>query len=162
MLAKIGSKLIALMERTLSGDDPTEDGHSAANGGSKRFGAVSRVFKVRERRSEMKRVASVYFDDMRRRAVVRDMSPGGAMIEMRMPPAVGEKVIIDIPGMAPLSGEVRWRLENRVGVQFETPILHVEVMECLAQSEKDGNSLPTRNKSIANLLQYLLPAACTA
>lgn len=141
MLAKIGSKLVALVERTLSGSEPTPDGNSAATGGGKRLGAVSRALKARQPRSATKRVASVYFDDMRRRAVVHDISPGGAMIEMRLPPAVGEKVIIDISGMAPLSGEVRWRLENKVGIQFETPILNVEVMEYAAQSEDPRESL---------------------
>lgn len=164
MLANIGSKLTALVQRVWSGDTSSDDGVSPDDKGAKRLGkTVSRVFKVREKRSEMRRVASVYFGDFRRRAVVCDMSPGGAMIEMRMPPAVGEKVLIDIPGMAPLTGQVRWRLEGRAGVQFETPILNTEIMECLVQGETDGSSLHVRNKIIKEYrIPYLYPAACTA
>ena len=64
-------------------------------------------------------VGSVFFGDAKRRAVIRNISGGGLMLETTSPPEVAEQVVVKIAGVAPISGTVLWRNGDRIGIGFD-------------------------------------------
>lgn len=64
-------------------------------------------------------VGSVFFGDAKRRAVIRNISGGGLMLETTSPPDVTEQVVVKIAGVAPISGTVLWRNGERIGIGFD-------------------------------------------
>lgn len=64
-------------------------------------------------------VGSVFFGDAKRRAVIRNISSGGLMLETTSPPEVEEQVMVKIAGVAPIGGTVLWRKDDKVGIGFD-------------------------------------------
>ena len=64
-------------------------------------------------------VGSVFFGDAKRRAVIRNISSGGLMLETSSPPEVEEQVVVKIAGVAPIGGTVLWRKGDKVGIGFD-------------------------------------------
>lgn len=56
------------------------------------------------------------------RAVVVDISPGGMCIRCTMKAETGMQVVIELPGVTPLRGYVRWAGTDRFGVALESEI----------------------------------------
>lgn len=84
-----------------------------------------------EPRSRITRFAGIYFAEFARKALIRNLSRSGALIETTLPPSIGEEVTVKIDGLAPISGKVRWRSGGQAGLQFEQPI-SVQEMFCCA------------------------------
>ena len=61
-------------------------------------------------------------------AVVVDISAGGMRLKSALNPTLGTQVIIELPGVEPLRGNVRWADDGRFGVQLDTEINVIEVM----------------------------------
>lgn len=53
--------------------------------------------------------------------LVRDVSTGGLMIEMRDPPAPGTDVTIETPGLAACRARIAWRKNQFAGIAFDEP-----------------------------------------
>lgn len=51
---------------------------------------------------------------------VGNVSPGGAMIETDLPLQEGDRVVIGFEGAGPLLAEVRWAVDDRVGLRFSS------------------------------------------
>lgn len=68
------------------------------------------------------RVGRLAVGDQDQLCVVRNISPGGCMIEVNRPPALGTVVSIDFRSDKCLSATVRWARERSCGVEFEAPI----------------------------------------
>lgn len=64
-------------------------------------------------------VGSIFFGDAKRRAVIRNISSGGLMLETTSPPEVEEQVMVKIAGVAPIGGTVLWRKDDKVGIGFD-------------------------------------------
>jgi len=54
--------------------------------------------------------------------VVRNLSSGGAMIEVSRPPAVGIRIGIDLRSDRSFMATVRWTREREAGIQFDHPV----------------------------------------
>jgi hypothetical protein len=54
------------------------------------------------------------------RAVLHNISQGGASVETANPLTIDADVTVSLPGMAPQDGVVRWSHGNRYGVSFNT------------------------------------------
>jgi hypothetical protein len=50
---------------------------------------------------------------------LRNISVTGALVECRRPVAPGTTLLIDIVGVGPVSGSVKWAVNGRFGVQFD-------------------------------------------
>lgn len=62
---------------------------------------------------------------------VLDISQGGCMVDFHGSAArPGERVLITLPGLSALSGELVWAEDGRAGIAFETP-LHETVFDRL-------------------------------
>ena len=53
---------------------------------------------------------------------VCDLSQGGARIAADVVPAIGQRAVLAVHGLAPIAGEVRWRDEGNLGIAFDEPI----------------------------------------
>lgn len=53
---------------------------------------------------------------------VCDLSQTGARIAANAAPAVGQHTLLLIHGLAPISGEVRWRDDGKLGIAFDEPV----------------------------------------
>ncbi len=63
----------------------------------------------------------------KRRVVLLDISGGGCRVETSLDVPPGTAIIITIPGLAPMSCEVRWNVRGMLGLRFKTP-LHAGVV----------------------------------
>ena len=66
---------------------------------------------------------------------VRDLSVTGYKCESSFPLAVGSRVWLTIPGLAPLESIVVWKSEFHYGCAFGAPI-HVAVLDHIARQTK--------------------------
>lgn len=85
---------------------------------AKRAGSM----QPREQRSDIVRVAGLYVADLKRQAFVRNLSRSGLMLETSLAPPVGEAVTVKMDGLAPVSGQVRWRRGGIAGIEFDQPL----------------------------------------
>lgn len=68
------------------------------------------------------RVGRIVTDRGDQLCVLRNLSSGGAMIEMNQPPIVGARVQIDLRSDRMFMATVRWTRQRESGVQFDQPI----------------------------------------
>ena len=61
-------------------------------------------------------------DAEEREVRVRNLSPGGLMIEFRKILAVGTKVSLELRGIGTVDGRVAWCTEGRIGVALDETI----------------------------------------
>lgn len=73
------------------------------------------------------RVGRVVCEDADQLCVVRNISPGGVMFECLQPPAIGQRLLIELRSDKRMTGEVRWVREGKAGIQFDREI-NVEQM----------------------------------
>jgi hypothetical protein len=73
---------------------------------------------VREPRQRLMRRAVAAIDGRPTEIRLRNMSAMGALVECDKPIAPGTMLTIDIVGVGPVVGTVRWAQANRFGVQF--------------------------------------------
>lgn len=69
----------------------------------------------------LRRVAVVH-EGQRHQATLRNLSEGGAMIEGLWSLSEGSVLRIEFSPSQSLTGQVRWSRENRVGIEFHTPL----------------------------------------
>lgn len=67
-------------------------------------------------------------------ATVIEISAGGMQLRGAMKVTSGADILIELPGIAPIRGEVRWSTDDRVGVQFKRDIDVVETMRAHRQA----------------------------
>jgi PilZ domain len=53
---------------------------------------------------------------------VRNISPGGMMVDHAANVPVGEQVVADIKGVGPVYGKVAWVANGRIGIAFDREI----------------------------------------
>jgi hypothetical protein len=53
---------------------------------------------------------------------VRNISPGGMMVDFAVNVPIGEKVVADIKGVGPVYGKVVWVANGRIGIAFDREI----------------------------------------
>ena len=68
------------------------------------------------------RVARGVWDGRDQLCVVRNISEGGLMFECLHPPAVGQRLAIELRSDKQMEGTVRWARENTVGIELDCPI----------------------------------------
>lgn len=56
------------------------------------------------------------------RVRIRNLSKGGVLVETGLPCHVGEDLIIILPNIGAVRGQVAWVMEGRFGVAFEAPV----------------------------------------
>ncbi len=74
---------------------------------------------LRERRHRLMRRAVAMIDGYQEEIRLRNISVTGALIECRRPFAPGTELRIDIVGVGPVTGTVRWAGNGKAGLQFE-------------------------------------------
>lgn len=80
------------------------------------------IYRARERRTRVASLASLYFSIHQRKALVRNLSLNGLMLETTLPPPEGQMVVVKLDGLAPIWGRVRWRSGGKAGIRFDQPI----------------------------------------
>jgi hypothetical protein len=83
--------------------------------------------RVGSRALSILRVGRVVWDGEDQLCVVRNISSGGVMFECLHPPAVGQRLLIELRSDKQMTGEVRWSRDTRAGIQFDREI-NVEQM----------------------------------
>ncbi len=73
----------------------------------------------REPRHRLMRRAVTFIDGARVELKLRNISSMGALVECDVPVSPGSELAIDIVGVAPVRGIVRWAQAGKFGVQFE-------------------------------------------
>jgi diguanylate cyclase (GGDEF)-like protein len=73
---------------------------------------------IREPRHRLMRRAMTIIDDERVEVKLRNISSMGALAECDLPVAPGASLTIDIVGVGPVCGTVRWAQAGKFGVQF--------------------------------------------
>jgi diguanylate cyclase (GGDEF)-like protein len=76
---------------------------------------------TREPRQRLMRRAIAAIDGLPREIRLRNISAMGAMVECDRPVAPGTQMTIDIVGVGPVAGTVRWAQNERFGIQFTEP-----------------------------------------
>ncbi|ABC62882.1 PilZ domain-containing protein [Erythrobacter litoralis] len=67
-------------------------------------------------------------------ATLYNLSCGGCMLEMRNRGAVeGAEVSVNLNDIATAQGHIVWRIDNKAGIKFATP-LHQKIVEMLGYS----------------------------
>ena len=75
----------------------------------------------REARQSLMRRAITAIDGRREEIRLRNISAMGALVECEVPVAPGTQLTLDIVGVGPVSGVVRWSQSSRFGMQFSEP-----------------------------------------
>ena len=83
---------------------------------------ASQTHIEREPRTSLLRFATLNSAGHTHAVRVRNISTQGALIEAHVDAAMGPRVEIVCGSEYQISGEVRWRKENRIGVRFDAPI----------------------------------------
>ena len=73
---------------------------------------------VREPRQSLMRRAVTAIDGETVEIRLRNISVRGALVECDQPVTPGQQLAIDIVGVGPVAGTVRWSQRNRFGIQF--------------------------------------------
>lgn len=89
-------------------------------GGGKRHQSVLLVGKVRR-------------GDVESACLVHDISRRGLMARFTVPPTQGEALVIEVRGLPPASGTVRWVKGRKAGFQFDEP----QAVEQVFQLKRD-------------------------
>ncbi|HYI42463.1 MAG TPA: PilZ domain-containing protein [Sphingomicrobium sp.] len=74
---------------------------------------------LREPRHRLMRRAVGMIDGYEEEVRLRNISVTGALVECRRPVAPGSQISIEIVGVGPVLGTVRWAGDSKLGVQFE-------------------------------------------
>jgi diguanylate cyclase (GGDEF)-like protein len=74
---------------------------------------------LREQRHRLMRRAIVAIDGVEQEIRLRNISVTGALIECRRPVAPGTRLTIDIVGVGPVVGTVKWSSNGKFGLQFD-------------------------------------------
>ena len=74
---------------------------------------------VREPRQSLMRRAVTMIDGATVEIRLRNISVRGALVECSVPIAPGRQLTLDIVGVGPVVGRVRWSQANRFGLQFD-------------------------------------------
>ena len=83
----------------------------------------------RQPRVALYRHAILLSEDKQHRVRVRNLSVGGARVDLARDAAIGSRVALNFNRLGDLSGEVRWVGDGCVGIAFDTPIDPSEVMK---------------------------------
>ena len=75
-------------------------------------------------------------DDLSYQVRLRDISRHGCLIELVNRIPVGGRLWINLPGLMPVAGVVRWENDFSAGVDFETP-LNATVLARLVNRKRD-------------------------
>ncbi len=99
-----------------------------------------------ERRGATRSLALFWSARMRTRgwagpATVVEISARGMRLRSPYSPEIGGRVIIELPGNAPLHGDVRWADHGRFGMQFDREVDVVAVLR--AHKKATGRHLGT-------------------
>ena len=73
---------------------------------------------IREPRQRLMRRAITSIDGEKLEVRLRDISSAGALAECPIPVAPGTELTIDIVGVGPMQGVVRWAQADKFGIQF--------------------------------------------
>ncbi len=101
-----------------------------------------------KRHSAVLLVGKVTRGDAVSACLVHDISAGGLMARFPTPPEVGEVVTIEVRGLPPTRGTVRWVRGPKAGVQFDAPraiedVFHMARADgSLARAPRFGLSMP--------------------
>ncbi|MBN8830440.1 MAG: PilZ domain-containing protein [Sphingomonadales bacterium] len=71
-----------------------------------------------------------------------NISPYGCMVRGTQRVRIGERVSVDVPGLAALPGLVIWALNERCGIEFDAMIPLEPYLDMLATSKVASNGQP--------------------
>lgn len=77
--------------------------------------------RATDRHRSVLTAGKIVFDGRDHFCLVRNVSAGGLMIEMRRPPRTGRRVQIETAGLNPCRATVIWSEDRLVGLEFEQP-----------------------------------------
>jgi EAL domain-containing protein (putative c-di-GMP-specific phosphodiesterase class I) len=84
---------------------------------------------TRARRRSTLRMVDVLHEGLRRRAVLRNLSPSGAMFDADWSPRVGERLHPQLEDGVQRSGVVRWAHGGRFGLLFDDSFVEPQIAE---------------------------------
>lgn len=90
------------------GFDPATEPVAERRAGGKRHQSVLLVGRARRGRAETA-------------CLVHDISRNGLMARFPVPPTVGETILVEVRGLAPVPASVRWVKGHKAGLQFAAP-----------------------------------------
>ena len=67
---------------------------------------------------------------------IRNLSPGGVMVELPEPIDLDTLVEVDVRGIGWIAGKVAWTTEGRAGIAFDKPIDPLRARKPVGQGEK--------------------------
>jgi hypothetical protein len=70
---------------------------------------------------------------------IHDISQGGVRVEADQPIEIGGETIVTLENFRPISGVVRWRKGNQVGISFNQVIPFRELSQWLVAREDEGD-----------------------
>ena len=79
-------------------------------------------------------VGKVRRDGVESACLVNDISRHGLMARFTVPPAVGEELVVEVRGLPPATGVVRWVKGRKAGFQFTDP----QAVEQVFQVKRDN------------------------
>lgn len=75
-----------------------------------------------ERHISVLRVGRTFWDGEDQLCVVRNLSSGGLMFECLHPPAIGQRVSVELRSDKGMIGVVRWVKNSAAGIEFGSPV----------------------------------------
>lgn len=69
-------------------------------------------------------------------AILRNISQGGAKLQLSKPDEIGATVLLSAPGLAVIPGAVRWRRDGNAGVAFDRLIPFSDIARWVAESHR--------------------------
>jgi diguanylate cyclase (GGDEF)-like protein len=95
---------------------------------------------IREPRHRLTRRALVVLDGLATEVRVRNISPSGALVECSRTATPGQQLILDIVGVGPATGTVRWAQRGNFGFHFDQPF------DLALLAPKNRAALPIANR----------------
>ncbi|MBZ6379956.1 hypothetical protein B5C34_14105 [Pacificimonas flava] len=93
--------------------------------------------RERERRARILRSGTIRVDGVTRKAIIRDVSADGALVQSDIELREGDSVELRIKDAQAMLCEVRWVRDNRAGVQFVRKIGVGTGVDALAASHSE-------------------------
>lgn len=81
-------------------------------------------------------------------AKLLDLSSEGAKIESELAHEPGRLVSLEVDGMAPQLGQVRWSEDDRLGLRFQHPLSSEELAACALHHQPFGQTRPAGFNSL--------------
>lgn len=103
-----------------------------------------REVQERAKRSKLLRAARVHVRGSEHSAILRDISSGGALVQVKVEFAPAERVVLELSDRQRLTGTVRWMDGDKIGIAFERALVMdgLEAVVAAVREEKPQSHVP--------------------